>query len=80
MSSPQEMLEFCCNHICLLDRALWALGTGKSEFDHEFYLKADHQDYQKHFMSANISSDILLCNSRDSPAGYFQLMMDKVLL
>jgi hypothetical protein len=57
--SLREMLEFCCDHSRLLDRALWALGTGRNEFDHKFYLKADHQDYQKHFMAAIISSDIL---------------------
>jgi hypothetical protein len=73
------MLEFRCDHSRLLDRALWALGTGRKEFDHEFYLKADHHDYQKHFMAAIISSDILLRNSRDSP-GYFQLMMVEVLI
>jgi hypothetical protein len=73
------MLEFRCDHSRLLDRALWALGTGRNEFDHEFYLKTDHQDYRKHFMAAIISSDILLRNSRDSP-GYFQLMMDEVLI
>jgi UDP-N-acetylglucosamine transferase subunit ALG13 len=79
--SPREMLLMRCRHSRLLDRALWALGTGKNNFDHEFFLKPDNQDYQKYFMAAIISSDIyiLLRNSRDSP-GYFQLMMDEILI
>jgi hypothetical protein len=81
--SPREYLEMRCRlpQQRLLDRALFAVSTGKSEFNDELYLTPDNQDHQKQYLAAITSSDILLRTLRGNPGtpGHFQLMFGELL-
>lgn len=77
--SPRELLEMRCFHPRLLDRALFAMGTGRNEFNSDEYLCEDQQDYQKQYLAAISSTDILLRNLRKTP-GHLQLMFHQLFL
>ena len=77
--SPRELLEMRCQRRRILDCALYALSTGIIEFDATRFLNPDSSDYQKHFMAAAITSDILIRNLNNKP-GYFQLMFGELLV
>ncbi len=81
--SPREYLKMRCRlpQQRLLDRALFAVLTSKSEFNDELYLMPDKQDHQKQYLAAITLSDILLHTLRGNPGmpGHYQLMFGELL-
>lgn len=76
--SPREMLKFRCHSPRLIDRAMFAMGSGEIEFNPELYLSTDHQDHQRFYLAALVASDVLLRNLRKH-LGYVQLMINELL-
>jgi hypothetical protein len=81
--SPRENLKMRCllPQQQLLDRALFAISTGKSKFNDELYLTHDKQDHQKQYLAAITLTKILLRTLRGIPEtpGHFQLMFGELL-
>jgi hypothetical protein len=67
--SPREYLEMRCRlpQQQLLDRALFAVLTSKSELNDELYLTPNKQDHQKQYLAAITLTDILLHTLRGIP-------------
>ncbi|KAL3774776.1 hypothetical protein ACHAWO_012213 [Cyclotella atomus] len=76
--SPKELMELRCRSPRLIDRALFAFGTGNAEFDPEIYFTRDNQDHQRFYLSAIVAADSIMRNLRNHP-GYLQLMMNELL-
>jgi hypothetical protein len=79
--SPRELLEMRVQGPRMLDRALYAISSGHTDFNKSEFLASDKQDSRKMYLAAMVSADILLRFLRGNPGspGFFQLMFGELL-